>query len=49
MMIWQTIAEQQERVIEELVELCNTILSQLSQFKNIEICNTTGSKQCQNL
>lgn len=35
-MIWQAIAEEQARTIEELVELCNMILSQLSQFKNIE-------------
>lgn len=35
-MIWQSIAEQQEKVIEELVALCNSILAQLAQYKNIE-------------
>lgn len=35
-MIWQTIAEQQERVIEELVRLCDDIIAQLAQYKNIE-------------
>lgn len=35
-MIWQSIAEQQARTIEELVELCNKILAQLSQYKNID-------------
>lgn len=35
-MIWQTIAEQQERVIEELVKLCDDIIAQLAQYKNIE-------------
>ncbi len=35
-MIWQVIAEKQARTIEELIELCNFILSELSQYKNIE-------------
>ncbi len=35
-MIWQAIAEKQARTIEELIELCNSILSELSQYKNIE-------------
>lgn len=35
-MIWQTIAEQQERVIEELIELCGELISELSQYKNVE-------------
>ncbi len=35
-MIWQAIAEQQERVIEELTKLCNELVAELAQFKNIE-------------
>lgn len=35
-MIWQAIAEQQERVIEELVKLCDDLIAQLSQYTNIE-------------
>lgn len=35
-MIWQAIAEQQERVIEELIKLCKELIYQLSQYKNIE-------------
>lgn len=35
-MIWQLIAEEQARIIEQLVKLCNDILSQLSQYKNID-------------
>ncbi len=35
-MIWQAIAERQALVIEELTALCNDILSQLSQYKNVE-------------
>lgn len=35
-MIWQTIAEQQERVIEELVKLCDDLIARLSQYTNIE-------------
>lgn len=35
-MIWQAIAEQQERVIEELIKLCDDIIAQLAQYKNIE-------------
>ncbi len=33
---WQQIAEQQERVIEELCSLCKEIMAQLSQYKSIE-------------
>lgn len=35
-MIWQTLAEQQERVIEELVKLCDDLIARLSQYTNIE-------------
>ena len=35
-MIWQAIAEQQERVIEELVKLCDDLIARLSQYTNIE-------------
>ena len=35
-MIWQSIAEEQARIIEQLVKLCSDILSQLSQYKNID-------------
>lgn len=35
-MIWQSIAEEQARIIEELTDLCNRLISELSQFKNIE-------------
>ena len=35
-MIWQSIAEEQARIIEKLVKLCNELLDQLSQYKNIE-------------
>lgn len=35
-MIWEAIAEQQERVIEELVKLCNNLLARLAQHENIE-------------
>lgn len=35
-MIWQAIAEEQTRIIEELTNLCSELISQLSQFKNIE-------------
>lgn len=35
-MIWKSIAEEQARIIEQLVALCNEILGQLSQYKNIE-------------
>ena len=35
-MIWETIAEQQERVIEELVKLCDNLLARLAQHENIE-------------
>ena len=35
-MIWQSIAEEQARIIEQLVKLCNGILNQLSQYKNID-------------
>lgn len=36
MMIWQAIAEQQERVIEELIKLCDDLIARLSQYTNIE-------------
>lgn len=35
-MIWQAIAEQQERVIEELVKLCDDLIARLAQHENIE-------------
>lgn len=35
-MIWEAIAEQQERVIEELVKLCDNLLARLAQHENIE-------------
>lgn len=35
-MIWQSIAEQQEQVIEELVKLCDDLIARLSQYTNIE-------------
>ena len=35
-MILQAIAEQQERVIEELVKLCDDLIARLSQYTNIE-------------
>lgn len=35
-MIWQSIAEEQARIIEELTSLCAGLISELSQFKNIE-------------
>lgn len=35
-MIWQALAEQQQKVIEELVKLCDDLLMRLSQFENIE-------------
>ena len=35
-MIWQAIAEQQERVIEELIKLCDDLIARLSQYTNIE-------------
>lgn len=35
-MIWQAIAEQQERVIDELIRLCDDLIAQLAQYKNIE-------------
>ena len=36
MMLWQEIVLQQERVIEELTQLCKELLSQLSQYRSIE-------------
>ena len=35
-MIWQAIAEQQERVIEELIKLCDDLIARLSQYTTIE-------------
>lgn len=35
-MIWRAIAEQQERVIEELIKLCDDLIARLSQYTNIE-------------
>lgn len=35
-MIWQAIAERQALLIEELTSLCSDILTQLSQYKNVE-------------
>ncbi|MBQ6318183.1 MAG: hypothetical protein IJI23_00135 [Lachnospiraceae bacterium] len=35
-MIWRSIAEEQARIIEQLVDLCNNLIYQLSQYKNIE-------------
>ena len=35
-MIWQSIAEEQARIIEKLVKLCKELIYQLSQYKNIE-------------
>lgn len=35
-MIWQAIAEQQERVITELAKLCDDLIAQLAQYKNVE-------------
>lgn len=34
-MIWQAIAEQQERVIEELCRLCDDLVARLAQHENI--------------
>ena len=35
-MIWQSIAEEQARIIEKLVKLCKDLIYQLSQYKNID-------------
>ena len=35
-MIWQAIAEEQAHIIEKLVKLCNELIDQLSQYKNID-------------
>ena len=35
-MIWQAIAEQQQKLIDEMSKLCQDLIDQLSQFKNIE-------------
>lgn len=35
-MNWQTIAEHQATVIEELSSLCHDLINTLSQYKNIE-------------
>ena len=35
-MDWQTAAEKQALIIEELSELCKSLLLELSQHKNIE-------------
>ncbi len=35
-MIWQAIAERQALVIEALTALCSDLISQLSQYKNVE-------------
>lgn len=35
-MIWQAIAEQQARVIDELAKLCDDLIARLAQHENIE-------------
>lgn len=35
-MIWQSVAEEQAHIIEKLVKLCNELIDQLSQYKNID-------------
>ena len=35
-MTWRTIAEQQQKAIDELVKFCDDLLMRLSQFENIE-------------
>ena len=35
-MIFQFIAEEQALIIEQLTDLCNKLLEELSQYKNIE-------------
>lgn len=35
-MIWQSLAEQQQRIIDELISFCDDLLARLSQYESIE-------------
>lgn len=35
-MIWQNVAEEQARIIDELTDLCKYLVEQLSRYQNIE-------------